>query len=314
MSNPFANIPLGGDNNTAQFGGMGAAKSDALAGTSFLAQTTFGLSEMGQRIVVSGVEKVGKTTFCCMAPRPLLVPLEIGYAAMPVAKTPMLGSYNDVMGLLKEVKSACMAGTFPHTSLVFDSASALERLIHDAVLRRDPKYSAKNAQALTMEAALGGYGKAYQYANELFDDFTKACDELALHGRINIIITCHVFAAKVIDPAYGEYDTWDLLLHSPKNQKNYGKREMITQWADMVGFLHEPLFVQKADGEQLARATSMNRGRVIAVDRQPGYVAGNRYGINGVIPVPPPPELGWNALANAIYNASRGAIDVFNRD
>ena len=302
MSNPFGNIPLGQKPASPQ--GTGG-------GSNFLAGVTTGMTRAGQRIVLSGVEKVGKTTLACSAPRALLVPLEIGYAAMAVAKTDMLTSFEQVMALLAEVKAAAMAGNFQFMTLVFDSATALERLIHDAVLRRDPAYHNKNAKALTMEAALGGYGKAYQFANELFDDFTKACDELAMYGGINIVITCHVFAAKVVDPAYGEYDTWDLLLHSPKNQKNYGKREMITQWADMIGFLHEPLFV-KTDGEQLARATSMNRGRVLAVDRQPGYVAGNRYGIGGVIPIPP--FNGWNALADAIWNASQGNIDVYNRD
>lgn len=308
MSNPFGNIPLNKPDNFQQNSGI------VQGGTSILGGVTNGITRMGQRIVISGVEKTGKTTFACSAPRPLLVPLEIGYAAMNVGKTNMLTTFEQVMGLLAEIKQACMTSSFPYMTVIFDSASALERLIHDAVLRRDPAYANKNAKALTMEAALGGYGKAYQFANELFDNFTKACDELAMYGGINIVLTCHVFAAKVIDPAYGEYDTWDLLLHSPKNQKNYGKREMITQWADMVGFLHEPLFVAKADGEQLSRATSMNRGRVLAVDRQPGYVAGNRYGINGLIPIPGPPAIGWNSLADAIYNASQGNIDVFNRD
>jgi len=302
MSNPFGNIPLG----------QSKPQGQNAAPASYLGSITSGASNTGQRIVVSGVEKVGKTTFACSAPRVLLIPLEIGYAAMTVAKVPMIDTYEGVMGLLREIRSECQAGRFIYRTLVFDSATALERLIHDAVLRRDPAYHNKNAKALTMEAALGGYGKAYQFANELFDDFTKLCDELAMYGGINIVITCHVFAAKVIDPAYGEYDTWDLLLHSPKNQKNYGKREMITQWADMVGFLHEPLFVQKSDGEQLQRATSMNRGRVLAVDRQPGYVAGNRYGVHGLIPIPP--VMGWNSVANAIYEASGGVIDVFNRD
>lgn len=298
MSNPFANIPLGG----------GSPFGQQQPQSSILSEVSSGIAKVGQRIVISGVEKVGKTTLACSAPRALLVPLEIGYASMGVPKTPMLTSFEAVMQLLEEIKGASQRGQFAPMSIVFDSATALERLIHESVLQRDPAYQNKNAKALTMEAALGGYGKAYQFANELFDKFTKACDELAVYGGINIVITCHVFAAKVIDPAYGEYDTWDLLLHSPKNQKNYGKREMITQWADMVGFLHEPLFVTK--GENLSQATSMNRGRVLAVDRTPGYVAGNRYGASGLIPIPP--VNGWNYLANAIYNAS--GIDVFNRD
>jgi hypothetical protein len=97
-------------------------------------------------------------------------------------------------------------------------------------------------------------------------------------------------------------------LHSPKNQKNYGKREMVTQWADLVGFLHEPLFITK--GQTLNQASSMNQGRVLAVDRTPGYVAGNRYGMTGTIPIPR--VNGWNAVAHAIHAAS--GIDIFNRD
>jgi hypothetical protein len=118
------------------------------------------------------------------------------------------------------------------------------------------------------------------------------------------------------DPAYGEYDSWDLLLHSPKNNKTYGKREMLTQWADLVGFLHEPLFITKGEGETLQRGQSKNLGRVLGVSRTPGYVAGNRYGLTGEIPVPDPARnqygTAWNALAQAVFNAK--GIDLFNRD
>lgn len=275
-----------------------------------LNSVTSGPSKAGQRIVISGVEKVGKTTLACNAPRALLVPLELGFAAQNVPRTPMLTTYEALMQVLGEITIAAQRGQFAPKTVVFDTATAIERLIHDAVLRSDPTYAKKNARALTMEAALGGYGKAYNFANELFDNFLKACDDLAIHGGINIIVTCHVFAAKVIDPAAGEYDTWDLLLHSPKNQKNYGKREMITQWADMIGFLHEPLFVSQGEGDKMARGISKNMGRVLAVERSPGWVAGNRYGLTGEINIPH--VNGWNALAQRMFDV-RG-IDVFNRD
>ena len=48
-------------------------------------------------------------------------------------------------------------------------------------------------------------------------------DALALQLGINIVFTCHVFANLVVDPQVGEYSSWDLLLHSPKNFKTYGK-------------------------------------------------------------------------------------------
>jgi hypothetical protein len=264
----------------------------------------------GIRAVISGIEKVGKTTLACTAPRTLLVPLEQGFGGVSVNKVPLLEAYADLMTLLDEVISKVQEGTFQYQTLTFDSATALERMIHDAVLHSDPAYAKGNKKALTMESALGGYGKAYQYANELFHGFLQRCDWLAIHGNINIVITCHVFAAKVMDPAFGEFDTWDLLLHSPKNQKAYGKREMLTQWADLVGFLHEPLFVTEQEGKALTRGISANKGRILAVNRTPGYVAGNRYGMVNDISIPR--ASGWNALAHELYNSC--GLDYFNRD
>lgn len=268
----------------------------------------------GQRIVLSGVEKSGKTTLAMNAPRALLVPLEVDNVAMSrtrhFVEPSLVLSFGSVLQLCKELLAASQSGQLPYHTIVWDSATALERMIHDAVITSDPTYG-KTKVAITMESALGGYGKAYQFANEMFNDFLRFQDQLASYGGVNIILTAHVFAGRVVDPAYGEYDTWDLLLHSPKNQKTYGKREIITQWADMIGFLHEPLFVMKADDkQQLTRGLSANKGRVLAVDRTPGYVAGNRYGITGEIPIPL--VGGWNHVAQAIYTAS--GIDVFNRD
>lgn len=274
-----------------------------------LSQVETGVRQVGQRIVIAGQEKLGKTTLAIGAPRGLLVPLEIGYAGFNVPKTPMLTSFEDCIALLNEIGNSAAAKKNPYQSIIWDGATALERLIHDAVLRSDPNYG-KAKGTLTMEAAHGGYGKAYNLANGKFDEFTKLCDALAYSFGIHTIMTCHVFASRVVDPAYGEFDMWDLLLHSPKNNKNYGKREMMTQWADMVGFLHEPMHVIINDKQQLQRAVTANRGRVLGVDRTPGYIGGNRYRMQGEIPIPR--EQGWNYLADAIYKSY--GLDLYNRD
>jgi hypothetical protein len=280
---------------------------------SILASVSNNVPISGIRAIIAGVEKVGKTTLCCSAPRVMLVPLEMGTATIPVYKTPMLERFDHVMQLLDEVTIAAQQGQFNFKTIVFDSATALERLIHQAVLELDPNYGKENKKAVTMESALGGYGKAYTYANELFGNFISKCDQLALYGGINIILTCHVFAAQVIDPTVGEYSMWDLLLHSPKNQKTYGKREMATQWADLIGFLHEPILVTEASNAKgVNLGVSARQGRVLAVTRTPGYVAGNRYHVAGPIPIPAPPANGWNALAHEIYTTSK--VDVYNRD
>ena len=277
---------------------------------SILGAVSQGRTQFGQRIVIAGPEKVGKTTLACGAPGALLVPLEMGFASMSVAKTPMLESWEAVGQLCEELRQAALAKRIgPGTSIVWDSATALERLIHEATLRKDPAYKPGNPAGLTLNIALGGYGKAYSVANGMFEMWTRYADELTRYG-INTVVTCHVFAAMVQDPQHGEFQQWDLLLHSPKNQKEYGKREFMTQWADMIGYLHEPIFVMKNEqGKGPNRAVSSNQGRQLAVDRQPSWVAGNRYGMTGLVPIPA--AQGWNYLADAIYKSC--GIDLYNR-
>lgn len=263
----------------------------------------------GTRIIIAGIEKIGKTSLTCGAPGALLVPLEIGYQSVKIAKTQMLQKYDDVLKLMFEIFNAAKSGNFPFKSIVFDSATALERMIHNHVVSLCPSYNANTAKALTMESAHGGYGKAYIKANDIFNDFLNKCDVLAVQCGLNIVFTCHVFSAKIVDPMAGEYDSWDLLLHSPKNQKTYGKRELITQWADMIGFLHEPIFISK-EGNVSKATSASGSGRMLALNRTPAYIAGNRFGYNGADILIPPID-GWNHMAHAIYQAT--GFDLYNR-
>lgn len=277
----------------------------------YLDNVTTSNAKEGVRIVIAGAEKVGKTTMVAGAPGALLVPLEIGYAGIQIAKTPMIQKYDAFELFMGEVYQSLCAGSFQYNTIIFDSATALERMIHDSVLRLDPGYEkgTGNKKAITMESALGGYGRAYTFANERFDRFLKWCDMLAVQAGINIVLTCHTFASKIIDPAQGEYDSWDLLLHSPKNNKTYGKREMLTQWADVIGFLYEPIYITKEQGSNVAKGISANKGRVMGLSRTPSYVAGNRFGVVGEISIPK--EQGWNYFAHSIYQSC--GVDLYNR-
>jgi len=277
--------------------------------SAFLQSIRKGGSATGLRIVLAAQEKMGKSTLCSGAPDVLLVPLEVGFAGVRCAVAPMIQTFEDFQSLVNEVTTLTQRREFPFRTIAFDSATALERLIHDYVLRIDPAKSKVN----TMESAHGGYGKAYSLATSIFDGVLKQLDMLAVYAGINIIFTCHVFSSKVSDPTAGEYDSWDLLLHSPKNSKTYGKREYITQWADVVGFLYEPVFLITGDKGSMTRATSQNKGRMLALSRTPAYTAGNRFGMMGEVAVPPPPANGWNTFADALYKSTGNTIDLFTR-
>jgi len=278
--------------------------------SNFLTQVTHtSNNQAGIRVLLVGQEKIGKSTLACGAPNALLVPLEQGFAGIKCNRTPLIKNYDEFIALIGEITTACQQNKFQFKSLVLDSATSVEAMIHEKTLQTDKDWRAGNPKGITMNSALGGYGKAYDYANALFVSLLKTLDDLATLGNVNIVVTCHTFASKVLDPTAGEYNQYDLLLHSPKDNKNYGKREILSQWADVIGFLHEPLFVSK-NSETFSQGISANKGRILGLERTPGYVAGNRFGIKGEISVGK--EQSWNYLADAIYQSS--GIDVYNRE
>jgi hypothetical protein len=281
---------------------------------SYLNQVVTGpaTKQPGQRIIIAGVEKVGKTTLACDAPNSLLIPLEMGSGNIKTARLPnMLISWGEVENLCGELIGAAKAGKLARgNTLVWDTASALERMMQDETLRIDVVGKQKFKAGHNMATAHEGYGKAYLVARSYFSQWLGWLDQLSLYGGINNIVTCHVFAANIIDPTAGEYSAFDLLLHAPKDQKNYGARELLTQWADCIGFMYEPKIVlEAAEGKKLSRGVTQNTGRVVALERTPAFVAGNRYGVHGQFQIPA--ANGWNALAAPIYEAS--GIDLFNR-
>src|ERR1035437_516742 len=278
--------------------------------SNLLSQVTHTLqTTTGVRVVIGAVEGCGKTTLACGAPKPLLIPLEQGFAGISCNKTPLIKTYDELLSLMKDITAAAQKGTSAYKTIIPDSATALERMIHSKIVQADPGWKAGNQKGVTMESTLGGYGNAYDRANELCAEFLSMCDDLATYAGINIVIPCHVFASKVLDPASGEYNQWDLLLHSPKNNRTAGKREMLAQWCDALGFLFEPMFVSKTS-ESFSQGISANKGRVLGLERTPGYVAKNRFGIQGEVAIPKVD--GWNHFAQAIYNGS--GRDVFNRE
>src|SRR5271157_1459854 len=79
------------------------------------------------RIVLLGVEKIGKSTFASGSENPIFIPIrgEEGIDALSIAKFPTCNSYQDVKECLYELYKS------PHhySTIVLDSASALEPLV-----------------------------------------------------------------------------------------------------------------------------------------------------------------------------------------
>jgi hypothetical protein len=121
-------------------------------------------------------------------------------------------------------------------------------------------------------------------------------------------IICHSQVVTFNDPLAEPYDKWETKLHKPN--KGTGARDLLNEWADVIGFAQRDSFVRRqetTDGKQVARGVSP-KGAInkLYLTGTPGFVAGNRYGLPEVIP------LSWTAFAEALSQAQQHPTEPSN--
>lgn len=255
------------------------------------------------RIVIFGPPKVGKSQFFAggsinavvhvPAPKPIFIRTEDGLNGLDVDAFPLAEKYQEVIdaiGVLAQEEHE-------YQTCVLDSADWLERLIHQHVIDQCP-LSVKGAK--TMESAHGGYGKAYGIALAYWREILGGLDYLNKQRGMIIGVICHAQVVTCNDPLMEPYDKWETKLHKPS--KGTGARDLITEWADIIGFAQREGYVRRqdtTDGKQVARGVAPAKGATnkLHLTGTPGFVAGNRYSLPDTIP------LSWQAFADALSNS-----------
>jgi len=232
------------------------------------------------RITLYGCEGVGKSTCGSGAPGAVFIDVEGGLGEIECARFPRVKTIEDVFAALAELRST------PHDfkSVVIDTADALERFVHSAICKRHGVDS--------VEKVLGGYGKGYVEAANLFEKILAALDLLRTERRMAVIIIAHAKIEKLYDPEHGEYDRYSPRLHK-------GACALLKEWSDAVLFATRKMRVER-DERDRGSAKPVGRGggdRILRTESGPACVAKNRYGM------PPEIPLSWDAIFTAIRDA-----------
>jgi len=125
------------------------------------------------RILIHGMPGVGKTTFACAAPDPIVVQTEDGLGAINVPCFPLAKTYDDVMGALASLYQE----EHSFGSLVIDSLDWLEPIVWQGTC------DANNWD--TIEQPYGkGYVEALTYWRRFFQAITALRDDKGMtRGR-----------------------------------------------------------------------------------------------------------------------------------
>ena len=118
---------------------------------SLLQQVQRGRSHLPPRILVYGTEGVGKSSLAATTPKPIFIQTEDGLGEIDCDKFPLAKSLEDVVAALTELETQ----QHDYQTVAIDSLDWLERLIWDAVCRRESAQNTRHAPQLGNLGCLG---------------------------------------------------------------------------------------------------------------------------------------------------------------
>ncbi len=250
--------------------------------TSILESIQHGRQPKPPRVLLYGVEGIGKSTFGSEAPKPIFVQTEDGLDEIDCDRFPLATKFDDVIAALK---SLCNE-KHDYESVVIDSLDWLERLVWDKLCEQ---YAVPS-----IEKVDGGYARGYMHALSLWREVLDHLNVLRAAGMV-IVLIAHSKVERFEDPESSPYDRY-----SPRLHKHAAA--LVKEWCDAVLFATRKMRTQSEDAgfnrkRTLAHAIGKDGGdRVMRAYGCPSCVAKNRYGIAEELP------LSWSAFMTALSN------------
>lgn len=202
------------------------------------------------RVLLYGVEGVGKSTFGAGAPSPIFLGAEDGTGHLDVARFPKPEKFTDALEAVRVLERD------PHDykTLVIDSLDWLEPIIWEHV----------NRVAGMEDIEAHGYGKGFTKALDRWRELLAALERLRTRG-MNVVTLAHAVIKTFKNPAGEDYDRYTMKL----NDKAGG---LLKEWSDIVLFANFDAVVLKKEARK-----GKDAGRVVYTTRKPAYDAKNRH-------------------------------------
>lgn len=235
------------------------------------------------RLVVYGPEKIGKSNFGASVPDALYIDIEGGSGALSVARVEKdrLTTLTDVLGVL----DALLEQDHGFTAVVLDSADWLDALVCQQIAAEAGK---KSIEDIPYRA---GHNKLPDVWKQVF----ARLDRLREQKGMVVVFLAHSTSKRFDDPLTDSYMRHQLKLYE-------GSAAVLAEWADCILFANEETFIDKTE---VGFKKIVKRGkageRSLHTQAQPGFVAGNRYGLPAMIPLVE--NNGWSAFIEA-FNAA----------
>jgi len=256
------------------------------------------------RIVLGGIEKIGKTSFACGCSfeegsskpiavglnNPIIMPMagEEGSDDLDVASFPSANTYDD---LIEALHTLCR-DDHEYKTVVLDSASTIGPLINKKVCEDNGDVS--NIRKVP------GFKTGEAAVDICWQEILKLLDWLRLNKKMSSIVISHIRIKKHKNPEGDDYDVYDFDIDA-------GPCEMLKRWADVLLFANRKVVVKK-DGEdtKFSKAKKIGKditggSRFVYTQQRPAHPGGGR-GVYGQLPYELP--LDFKAFSDAVAEAA----------
>ena len=194
-----------------------------------------GIQQSAVKVVVYGVEGIGKTTFASHFPAPLFLDLDRGSRRMDVERIDSIQDWPALMGTLDQMQRD---PSLPYSTIVIDTADRAAKLASAYICKA-------NGNKKSIEEF--GYGKGYVILAEEFSKLLVNAEVLVNMG-FNVVFLAHAMQRTVTRPDdTGSYDHWEMKLPGSKNNS---LGALLKEWADLLLFADYKVIIrQGADGK-----------------------------------------------------------------
>ena len=224
---------------------------------------TGGVMPAPLRVVLYGVEGIGKSSFAARFPQPVFIDTEGGTGRLDVRRLPAPDSWQ----MLLDEAAAAADGQVPCRTLVLDTADWAEKLCMAGVCAR---FKVKGIEDI-------GYGKGYTYVKEEFARLLDTLEKVIASGR-HVVVVAHAAVAKFEQPdAVGSYDRWGM-----KTSKQVAP--LLREWCDMLLFANYKTVVEKSGSGPSAKNKASGARRVLYTTHNACWDAKNRFGLPDEVP------------------------------
>lgn len=208
------------------------------------------------RVVLYGVEGVGKSSFAAQSPNPIFIATEDGTSQLDITRFPLSEDWNTLLSQI----AALLKEEHDYKTLVLDSLDWAERLCFEHICQQ------KHINTITDLP----YGNGYMEALKQFERLQRGLEALFRKG-MHIILISHAQIKTFHNPECENYDRYQLKLHDKISS-------LFKQWCDCLLFANFETFVnQSGEGFHKRNIAQSFGKRVLYTEHRAAFDAKNRY-------------------------------------